>query len=375
MAPEENKRIPGFDALRFFMVLLVIVMHASMTFMEYVPRWWYVQDDQKYLFFTFLVILLDRFPMTLLFFLAGYFSPPSFARRGFRSFLTDKVKRIGFPWLAGVFLVAPFFAYLSYENMVHRAVSIGEFTGKLFFGEFYQQAHYWFLGVLLFLFLLYSLYGFMAGKTAASKNRIARTPVIAAAWIVSIAAYYMSSTIKHADSWLNIGYVLYFQPARAAGYVMVFALGIYAYKKSWYTQNGWTPKWVFWGVIDAVVMGFSVVWVMIGGGFGETANRAVNSFLYNTTAVVSTLFLTGLFYRFQKKLGKLTEWFSPYSYGIYWLHSIALTVILRALKPLAIAGAVKWFVSITATLVICQTACKYILPRRRPGVPGARRVV
>jgi peptidoglycan/LPS O-acetylase OafA/YrhL len=381
MTQERNERIPGFDALRFCMVVLVIVLHASMTFMEYAPSWWYVLDDQRYLFFTFLVILLDCFPMSVLFFLAGYFSPPSFNKRGFGSFCADKAKRIGLPWLAGVFFAAPFFAYLTCRNMTGRAVAVKDFIPKMFFGVFYQQAHYWFLGVLLFLFLLYALFALKAAPgRAATENQSGRKPadavIIAAAWFISTAAYYAASLFKSADAWFNAGYVLYFQQARITAYVLVFALGVYAYRKGWYTKNGWTPKWVFWGIVDAVVMGLSVYWTAAGGRFNEPVNRVMNAFWYNTIAVLSTLFFTGLFCGL-KKPGRITAWFLPYSYGIYWFHSIVLTVALFVLKPCGIAGAAKWLFSIIATLFICQILCKYAAEFFTRNVPRrifARRV-
>jgi peptidoglycan/LPS O-acetylase OafA/YrhL len=364
MAQEGNERIIGFDALRFFMVVFVIVLHAAMTFMEYAPSWWYVLDDQRYLSFTFLVILLDSFPMTVLFFLAGYFSPLSFNKRGFHSFLTDKVKHIGLPWLVGVFFVAPFFAYLTYWNITHQAISAGDFITKMFFGVFYQQGHYWFLGVLLFLFLMYSLYALKANKAVASEKQNKQILVIIVTWIVSMITYYLSSIVKNVDAWLNIGYILYFQQARIIGYIMIFSLGVYAYEKGWYTKNGWKPRWIFWGIIDVIIMILSVFWVIIEERFSEPVNRVMNAFWYNTIAIISILFFTGLFYRF-KKLGRITEWFLPYSYGIYWLHSIILTVILFILKPYSIAGVVKCLFSIVLTLFICQILCKCILKKIR----------
>ena len=87
MKQEENQRLIGFDALRFFMILLVIIFHASITFMEFAPQYWYVLDDHKSLLFTILVVFLDGFPVTVLFFLSGYFSRPSFEKNGMRYFL------------------------------------------------------------------------------------------------------------------------------------------------------------------------------------------------------------------------------------------------------------------------------------------------
>ncbi|MDR1651111.1 MAG: hypothetical protein LBR87_04930, partial [Synergistaceae bacterium] len=75
-------RIAGFDAMRFFMVVFVIMLHSAMTYMEYVPEWWYVIDPKRSIAFTLLVVFLDSFPMTAMLFLSGYFASSSVDRRG-----------------------------------------------------------------------------------------------------------------------------------------------------------------------------------------------------------------------------------------------------------------------------------------------------
>jgi len=37
-----SNRLYFLDNLRAFVVLLVIVLHGSMTYMAYAPEWWYV---------------------------------------------------------------------------------------------------------------------------------------------------------------------------------------------------------------------------------------------------------------------------------------------------------------------------------------------
>jgi peptidoglycan/LPS O-acetylase OafA/YrhL len=363
---EEDQRLIGFDALRFFMVLLIIIFHASITFMEFAPQYWYVLDEHKSLLFTILVVFLDGFPITILFFLAGYFSKPSFEKHGLRSFLLGKMKHIGIPWLLGVLFVAPFFSYLTYQSYDLPEISAWEFISKMFFGPFYQQAHYWFLGVLFFLFLIYSLFAKKENKRPEQEQSKSPIFFIIITWLISTAAYYLSTLIKNSDTWVNIGFVIYFQQSRLIGYIMAFLLGVYAYGKGWYRKDNWKPNWIVWGTISVNIVIFSLFWsIMIKWSFNETINKIMNAILYNTIATALTLFLTGLFHRFQNKFGKIISLFLPYSYGIYWLHLIVLTIILKSIRPINIIGVIKWVLSIILTLIICQIISKYVISQTK----------
>ncbi|MBQ9896603.1 MAG: hypothetical protein IJM40_04735, partial [Synergistaceae bacterium] len=79
-------RVYGLDILRFLMIVCVIMLHAAMTYMLFVPEWWYVIDNSKSIYFTMLVVLLDSFPMSVLFYLAGYFAVPSLNKYKFKNF-------------------------------------------------------------------------------------------------------------------------------------------------------------------------------------------------------------------------------------------------------------------------------------------------
>jgi peptidoglycan/LPS O-acetylase OafA/YrhL len=46
----QTNRIYFLDNLRAFVIVLVVVLHGSMTYMAYAPPWWYVLDSQNSLF-------------------------------------------------------------------------------------------------------------------------------------------------------------------------------------------------------------------------------------------------------------------------------------------------------------------------------------
>ena len=88
MKPSE--RLYFLDNLRAVVIVLVIVLHAAITYMAFAPEWWYVLDPERSLFFTMVVLLVDVPIMLIMFFVAGYFALPSLAKRGRPLFLREK---------------------------------------------------------------------------------------------------------------------------------------------------------------------------------------------------------------------------------------------------------------------------------------------
>jgi hypothetical protein len=360
------ERVIGFDALRFFMVVFVIMLHSAMTYMEYVPEWWYVIDENRSMFFTELVVFLDSFPMTVLFFLSGYFAPPSFAKRGRIAFLKDKFIHIGMPWILGTALIAPFFAYASYLGYGLPPITAGEFIWKWFFGAFYQQSNYWFLGVL---FVCFAVYGqFYAGYTGTDVHE---KPPLRAPWklvsilfAVSAVTYYVTACVRPSDGWINIGYVLYFQPTRIVGYIAVFALGAHGFRNRWFTARGWSPDIAVWFAAALASSAMLLKWKFsLAGAMRPETNAICDAVLYNAVSISMTFFLTAFFLKFQDMFGKIAAFFRPHAYGIYWLQQVVLMPFLYIIKPYDVPIALKFVISIPVNVMVCMILSRYILKK------------
>ena len=355
----QKERITGFDTLRFLMVSLVIALHSAMTYMEYPVPWWYVVDDQKSIVFTFIVVFFDSFPMSVLFFLAGYFAYSSFNRKSPALFLKDKLLRLGIPWILGVVLVAPLLARSSMIALGYPPPDIPVFIMQYFLGPFYQQGPYWFLGILFFFMILYAVMAAIGKKTGIGKKRNKKPEakpwvVLAALWAVSVLTYYISGRyIKPAVDWLNAGYILYFQPSRIAGYFLMFMAGLYGRRMSWFTGNGWSPNVLVWGIVSVVssifLLGFRF---FIAPFCSELFGLVSEAFTYNTIVLSKTLFLLAFFSGSHKFLCSFAKYFKADTFGIYWLHMIILMPMLYFLKLSGLPAALKWMFSIPATIVI-----------------------
>jgi peptidoglycan/LPS O-acetylase OafA/YrhL len=365
----DGERIAGFDAMRLVLVLFVIMLHAAMTYMMFVPQWWYVIDENKSFSMALVVVFLDSFPMSALFFLAGYFAPPSLSKRGFFGFIRDKFMRIGLPWILGVILVAPFFAYASYVKYGIGPVTALGFIKNCFFGPFYQQGHYWFLGVLFLFLLVYAAYRKIRaegrGTAGARAGKIPPSTLISALWLVSAVSYYLAAYfIKPAEEWVNIGYVLYFQHARFVGYAGFFALGIYGHRAGWFREGGWAPSPARWGAAGIVSSALLLCWkFLMAPGISAGTNMILDAVLYNSMMIAMTFFLTGLFIKKRPPFENAVKILSPHSYSIYWLHQIAWLPFAYFLKPYSVNVMIKWAACSLFTVFACYLGSAYFLKR------------
>ena len=92
-----QNRLVFLDNLRYFIVLLVVILHVSISYANVGAPWWYVVDANKHAFFDILIIVLDSFIMPVLFFIAGYFALNSIRQKTLDAFIVSKLKRLGIP--------------------------------------------------------------------------------------------------------------------------------------------------------------------------------------------------------------------------------------------------------------------------------------
>jgi peptidyl-Lys metalloendopeptidase len=112
--PASPNRLIFFDNLRYLMILLVLIFHSGASYGSIVAFWPY-QDPNPTEVVDLLLMILDVFMMSILFFIAGYFALPSLQKKGSGSFVKDKFKRLGIPWLIVTILVLPILDYARFS--------------------------------------------------------------------------------------------------------------------------------------------------------------------------------------------------------------------------------------------------------------------
>jgi peptidoglycan/LPS O-acetylase OafA/YrhL len=367
MQPERQYAL---DNLRVLVIFLVVVLHAAISYMAFAPAWWYVLDPGRSLFFTGVVLVVDVPIMLIMFFLAGYFTFGSLAKRGAGRFLRDKLVRIGLPWVLGTLLLAPPTAYMIYYSR-RVPMGLGTFWATDFWGKAYQQSVYWYLGVLLALFALAALAYLLA---PAFRNWQARTQrpgwaLLAGFVLVMTAASLALVRAGHSlDQWSHC-YLFVYQPARTPLYLGYFALGVYASQRGWFLDGGFAPRlgpWLACCVLSGAAYLGSRLFLPPGSD-GTLAGQVLVTFLFNLFCFASLPAGVAAARAVLDRDTPLWRSQARNSYGVYYLHPLILYPLALALVPLQLSIYGK-FLAITLLAYLLSWAVSAALLTRAPGL-------
>ena len=349
-----TNRIYFMDNLRAFVILLVVVIHGLITYTPYAPSWWYVIEAETSVFFTVPVLLIDVPVMFVLFFISGYFAFPSLRKRSPSSFLKNKFIRVGLPWIFGVLFLAPPVTYLIYLSR-GIPVSYLEFWSRDFWQPLvYQQSVYWYLGILFLMFTIMSVIYSLSSRFRALEQGISNPTwklFVSFAAVMTVGFFTMNLFFP-LDAWIHV-YIFAVQPERAPLYVGYFILGIYAYKRGWFTAEGYKPGLTYWAPLSALsgaaylgsryilISAQTMIYLMVGVAA-----------LFNVFCFSSIMAGLAFFQRYVN--GRSPFWRSQAanSYGIYYVHPLFLYPLSFVFIPVTLSLCLKApIVIITAILM------------------------
>ncbi len=353
-----SNRLYFFDNLRAFVIILVIVLHGSMTYMAYAPVWWYVVDPHTSEVFTQLVLLIDVPIMPILFFLSGYFALPSLQKHGTRAFLKGKFIHIGLPWIFGALVLAPLITYMIYFSR-GVPVSFLDFWRTDFWGPLYEQSVYWFLGVLLLMFVVLAWLYEISARLREPRRSVLPSGKIFAAFLALVSIDFVLISLSFSpDTWAH-NYFLVYQPVRAPLYVGYFVLGIYAWRCCWFTPDGYKPELGPWGWA-CVLSGLAYLayrWGVANAPDTTLPVKIGTALLYNVFCFTALIAGVALFQRTANSAGRVWSSLAATSYGIYYVHplilfplayvfvGLSLPLLIKAPLLIGLAILLSWGVS------------------------------
>ena len=152
------ERLPHVDNLRAVMVAWIIGGHALLGYSA-IGGWPY-QEVQETTFhpkselaMAVVVGPTALFVIGTFFFIAGPFAPAAIARKGPGRFASDRVIRLGVPFLLFVLLIWPLFMWFAYLAAGYRVSFWWEFTHRT---PFLDSGPLWFAEILLYVSLAYA---------------------------------------------------------------------------------------------------------------------------------------------------------------------------------------------------------------------------
>lgn len=367
-------RLAFIDNIRWTMIVLVISMHACVTYSAFGN--WYYRERTPAGFATLVSFaayqsLLQAFFMALLFFIAGYFSEVSFARKGFSPFIRDRLFRLGLPTLLYMFAIGPLTQYYLARSwgtggFAHQWLKHARRDGLLS-----ETGPMWFCAALVLFSAAYGLFRLMRCREPSFALTVGRRADFAAALFVAVMAT-STFTVRIVEpegrALLNL------QLGDFPQYVMMFGAGLIAGRGRWFVE---LPERLCrrWGVL-AFSFGiplFAALVVFGGAMQGHTARygggfnwvSAAKSLWESLVCVGVSLYLLGLFHGRFNTRSPVAGWLSDNAFAVYLIHPpilIALALLLRglAVQPLAKA------VILTVLTTVASFAIAAPLLRRTP---------
>lgn len=364
-APLENvtqpaaHRLDYIDNLRWTMIFLVVAVHSACTYSGF-GSWYYVEKSvlspSSQVFFLLFLSLCQGFFMGFLFFLAGFFVPGSYDRKGPARFLRDRFVRLGVPSLLFMLVVHP----LTGQYLLHwwgddfaggywRYISRFRFLGG--------SGPMWFAVALFFFNVAYVVWKRIR---PGQRNPVAVEPKWRHIWLTGgliwVLAFLIRTVQPMGTSVLNMQ-LCYF-----AQYVVLFALGIVARRRRWLEllgdRMGFTALAL--GALGGPALWFAMFLALraipnsirlLNGGWNLPS--AVYSFWESFYCVAICTGLLALYRRFVNRRGRVEAFLSDNSFGVYFIHTPVLIAIsllmtawaLPAVEKFALAAAAAIFAS------------------------------
>jgi hypothetical protein len=346
--------------LRGFLVVLVLAHHSVLAYVDSPfpqatsllaqPRYWrafMVVDPRHWVGFGLFTGFNDDFFMSLMFFVSGLFVWSSLRRKGSASFVRERLRRLGIPFLFAAAIVAPIAYYPSYLLTTGAHSVAGYIHDWLSFGD-WPTGPAWFIWLLLAfdlvggaLFAVAPSFGEMLGRLA-SKAR--EHPVRFFLLLVgaSAAAYIPMVNIFGAMDWTSVG-PFQFQTARLFHYAVYFLAGIgvgaYGIERGLLASDGILARhWMRWTIAMLVAFAVSIVFFLIaitkGAAMSPILSNTVGGALFATTCGAISFAFMALFVRFARRRVWIFDSLSDNEYGMYLIHYMFVSWL-----QLAILGA------------------------------------
>lgn len=366
------------DRLRSVMTALVILHHTAITYGA-IGGWFWREVEPSGSPSSLLLILFcttnQAYFMGFFFLLAGYFTPASLERKGYARFIGDRFLRLGLPLLAFIVILGPLTA-----AMVTAAEGRGFWPtidylwqhGRIINGPL------WFAQALLLFSLAYCGWRAMFGAPVAESQRTARAIPGGRWWLLSalatgVAALGIRQFVPTGENvfGLQLGYF--------ATYVVLFGIGIAAWRYDWLRQLSW--KNVRTGMI-ALVIAWPVMPVTIAVARALSGRGGSNfSGGFSWTAVLYALWepfvawglIAVWLLVFRERMNQpspLWSWLDRRAYAVYIIHPPVLVGISMVLRGWVAPALVKF--GVVGGLVIVAT---WLLADPLVRMPGVRRVV
>jgi glucan biosynthesis protein C len=345
MTQTAKPRMFFVDNLRVFLIVLVILVHLTITYGAPTGLW-YIHEGivtmPAGLVYVFFQVICQAFFMGLLFLLSGYFTPSSYDRKGPKQFLSDRLVRLGIPILIFILLLDPLMQYAlgGFQGSLLNIFLTNPLVG-LGFGPL------WFVEALLFFAIAYLAWRSFAKKPTKPRAIPRNRSILLFGLLLGAVTFAVRLVFPVGYTFDLLNFQLPFFPQ----YIALFIVGLIAFRSNWLQT---LPKSTgrFWGKVVALMLALLPVIIVVGGANGDLSafsggfywQAAAYAFWEQLFCIAVVISLTVWFREKLNFQNRLTKALSDSSYTAYILQApilIYITIILQNLQmPLLLKFAV-----------------------------------
>jgi fucose 4-O-acetylase-like acetyltransferase len=354
------------DNVRVLLIAGVIVVHTATAYVLDIAGWYYEDERSTSGVWSSVLIVPAAFGALFalgpLFFVAGWFSVRSIARRGPAGFARARLVRLGVPILVFVALVEPLTDYLG--NIWDESHGFGYYMGTT------ELSVMWFAAALLVFSLVYAAWEHVR-PTAARPGRLRPAALVVAIVTIAVSSFLVWLVWPlDGEMFLNLRVPEWPQGA------VLFALGVHAGRAGWLDDlpRGLVRR-LGWMTVAGMIVLLSLLAVAFAPGEEELSTRAdwptlLFALCDGVIAVAMTIWLVASIRRRWPAHGPLLGKAGRASYATYFLHPLLLTALMLLFSSVPLEPGIKFALVATVAIPVCFTV-GYALTR----LPGISKVL
>ena len=365
-----KNRLLFIDNLRTVMIVLVILVHLSVTYGGE-GAWFYKERPADMLTITalsFFIAVTQCYFMGVLFFLAAYFTPSSYDRKGPRQFLRDRLLRLGVPLLVYEFVIHPLQAYpLIKAGALDVDGSFGEMLTRYYSSFHIGSGPLWFVEILLIFSFVYVGYRLLRNNPPASerKDPPGNLALIALAAGMGLATFLVRIRLPIAWSRLPIAWSfdpLDLQLPFFSQYLCMFLLGIVASRNDWLAHMPRATGRLWLALAGVLIFVIFPILFTLGGAFQGNVPKFLGELHWQAFAyamweqLVGVAMIVGLTVLFREHLNRqssLAGEAAAASYATYVLHAPVLILFTLAVRDIELYPLLKFALVALIVVPLC----------------------
>lgn len=368
---DQGKNLTFINNIRWLLTIFVVMIHLHVTYSG-MGLWYYREPGSMgpLSFWSFIMYqaISQAYVLGLFFFIAGYFTPGSYNKRGYGRFIRDRFIRLGIPTLLYMLVIHPVTVLItSHFNkaMPTNLVSwYGQYITSMAFLS--NSGPMWFTFALFVFAVAYALFRYFSGSTATPIDKqtvlITHGRVIAVIVFISAAAFMLRTVQPAGVPLLNNEIGNFMQIGFFAQYVIAFILGIFAYLHNLIDRLTYRLGKIWFTL--AVVLGLPFLPALfIGGGIAKrdpanffggfhwqsAAYATWESFIF----VGISLGMLTMFRKINNTQGPVRRFLSENAFGVYVFHAPILVTLSMLFMQIELPPLGKMYLMTLIVLPAC----------------------